>query len=101
MSDREDLRRRLRDKIKNKREGTSKSAAPQLAQRMKADPASAMLSMGIDDPGILRQANSILKNPEGFLKSLAADMNSKDAAEKKPSGSVESGLSDDEEAPPP
>ena len=55
---REELRRRLRAKIKGKREGTS--SAQDLARQVKSDPASAMLAMGIDDPTLLENAKGIM-----------------------------------------
>lgn len=119
MSDREELRRKLREKIKGKREGSAESKGPQLAERLKADPASAMLAMGIDDASILNQAHRIVQNPQQFLGSVAAKMNinkqpkstnnntevSTTKLDVVPSGNsrLETSASDDddEEAPPP
>lgn len=102
MSDRDDLRRKLREKIRHKREGSS-VAGPQLAQRFRSDPTTTMMSMGIDDPSLLNQAKTIVKNPEGFLKNLSADLKAK--PHRVPDDELptcpDSVGSDDEEAPPP
>lgn len=96
---RDELRRRLRDKIKSRR--NNQNEGPQLAQRLKDDPKGAMLGMGLDDPQILAQAESIVKNPGQFLKSVLPQ-------NKKHTKTVEKVVlpnnredSEDEEAPPP
>ena len=63
-SKREDLRRKLREKIKGKRSGPDAS----LSNRMKSDPASTMLAMGLDDPELLKNAKDIVRDPQSFLK---------------------------------
>lgn len=109
---REELRRKLRAKIKGKRDGTDNSSGPQLAQRLRSDPQSAMLSMGVDDPEILKQAESIVKNPERFLKDMTGNARvSKPPPKKKnktpaspavqTAPTTDANDSDDEEAPPP
>lgn len=65
--ERQALRRRLRDKIKAKR---NKEEGPQLAKRMMDDPTTMMLSLGIEDPDILDRAKSIVKNPQGALQDI-------------------------------
>ena len=66
----EELRRRLREKIKNKRNGTLPN---DLASSIRKDPQTAMMSMGIDDPHILFNAQQIVKNPEAFLKTIVSE----------------------------
>jgi len=61
---REELRRRLREKISGKRSTASTS------RQAKVDPQTTLLGMGIDDPGILNLANTLVKNPQTALKDL-------------------------------
>ena len=98
MDDRQELRRRLRAKIKNKREGTDGNTGPQLAQRLRADPKSAMLSMGVDDVDVLNNADSILKDPERFLRQITGSVV---PGKKKRSDARRMSEESDEEAPPP
>ncbi len=69
MSDvsREDLLKKLRDKRRGKRDA---AAGPQLAQRLRDDPVQAMLELGLDDPQLLSNAKSIVKNPQAALTAL-------------------------------
>lgn len=69
MPTRDELRQRLRDKIRGKRaeEDTSLRAA------LRKDPQTALLSMGIDDLDVIRNADAIVTDPHAFLKSVAAD----------------------------
>ena len=104
---REDLRRRLREKIRNKghHRNAQDGAGPQLAQRMKSDPTTTMLQMGLDDPELLSQAKHIVQNPQAFLKSAAASLREIDQTEKgsEPSSSRpddKGSDTDEEEAPP-
>jgi hypothetical protein len=62
---REELKRRLRNKISEKR-----GDVPSIAKNMKKDPQTAMMSMGIDDPELLKLAPSLLKNPQTALQNL-------------------------------
>ena len=89
---REELRKRLREKIKAKKDPTNASANLSLAKKMKDDPQSALLSLGIDNADILNNAQSLMKNPKATLQSL------KKAIETQNVKSVES--DDDEELPP-
>ena len=101
--EREALRRKLRDKIRGKRGSTG----PQLARRMKDDPTTTMLSLGVDDPSLLEHAKMIVRNPEAALRVLTTELascarrthplvpNTRDDEEAPPPAS------DDEEAPPP
>lgn len=61
---REELRKRLRNKIKNKRNSS------EVSQQIKKDPQTALMSLGIDDPNILKNAKHIVQNPTEFLKSI-------------------------------
>ena len=84
---REELRRRLRQKIKGKR-----SDAQHASRQLLDDPTAALLTMGIDDAAVLRMASKMLENPQQSLAKLnnltcAAASKSKDEEE--------------EEAPPP
>ena len=108
--DREALRRRLREKIKGKR---NKEEGPQLARRMMDDPTTMMLSLGIEDADILGRAKSIVNNPKGALQDIlgqdAPDILPKARRRRKPNRKRRSSQveapdkdgSDEEEAPPP
>ena len=104
MNDREELRKKLRDKIKGKREP---SGGPQLAQRLKDDPTTTMLQMGLDDASLLSNAKNIVKNPEAFLKETFSKASRQKSNEKKAKirpvvvEKEKTDSSDDEEAPPP
>ena len=69
--DREALRQRLREKIRGKRSGESDTAA--LSTRLREDPVTAMLSMGLDDPELLGQAKSLVAHPEAFLSKITGE----------------------------
>ena len=73
---REELKKKLREKINGKRNPN------EAAKSIKKDPQTAMLSMGIDDPNILKNAQSIVENPHSALEKISSI------------------LKDDEEAPP-
>tara|TARA_B100001769_G_C22055565_1_gene567454 strand:+ start:57 stop:356 length:300 start_codon:yes stop_codon:yes gene_type:complete len=64
---REELRKRLRAKIKEKRGGSS---LQDFAKNAKNDPKTTLMSMGIDDPSILNQAENMFKNPHQALNNL-------------------------------
>jgi hypothetical protein len=106
--EREALRRRLRDKIKGKR---NKEEGPQLVKRMMDDPTTMMLSLGIEDPDILNRAKSIVKNPKGALQNIlgqnASDILPKARRRRKQNKKARSSRAEapnndasDEEAPP-
>ena len=106
QEDREALRRKLRDKIKGKRNG-GKSEGPELTRRLKDDPATLMLSMGIDDPQLLGNAKSMVKNPQAALRDLSVQLADAQASSRGPSIAhsqkitpPEGEVSEDEEAPP-
>lgn len=103
---REELRRKLRNKIKNKRNPNELTA--QLPQRLKEDPAGLLLSMGIDNADVLKNAQQILKNKDAILQSLHNTMQTQcaDASFSKSSNEstpniVETIEEEEEEAPPP
>ena len=82
---REELRRRLRAKIKGKRDPQAQSDPRALQQELRADPAGSLLRLGVDDVDILKSAESIVREPHKLLSALKAEPS--DAA-------------DDEELPP-
>ena len=100
---RDELRRKLRERINNRRNGCANKPGPQLAQRLKDDPQTAMLQMGIDDPTILDRAKNIVDNPHAFLRDMVeTEKKSKKKAKKtKPPPPPDEGNLSDEEAPPP
>ena len=65
---RDELRRELRQKIKNKRNPSN--TAQTLAKNVKQDPQTALMSMGIDDADVLNNAKMMLKDPKTMLKAL-------------------------------
>ena len=65
MGDRDELKKKLREKIKGKREGNDQSNKQQ--HQLKKDPQTALMSMGIDDLSVLKNAKAIVKNPKQFL----------------------------------
>lgn len=67
MSDRQELRRKLREKINSKRNNCV-SGVNDVAKQMKADPTTTMLAMGLDDLHILNNAKHIMRDPHSFLK---------------------------------
>jgi hypothetical protein len=87
---REELRKRLKDKIREKQNTTSANAS--LAKKIKDDPKSALLSFGVDNADILNNAQSLLKNPEATLRSLKGAMSNHGVKHKD--------TDDDEELPP-
>lgn len=91
QSNKQELRQRLREKIRSKRD--SQKSMPQLAQRLKDDPTSAMMSMGVDDAQLLANAAQIIKHPHRFVK---------DSIDKLKESSLSPVSNDDneEEAPP-
>ena len=58
------LRKRYKEKLKGMRNPSNNNS---IARSMKADPASTLLNMGIEDPNILMNAKSIISNPKQFL----------------------------------
>lgn len=62
---REELKKKLREKINGKRFNNDTT------KNIKRDPQTAMLSMGIDNPEVLKSAHSIVKNPHSALKNLS------------------------------
>lgn len=61
---REELKRRLREKINGKRSDPLSKTA------LKKDPTTTLMNMGIDDPEVLKMAPSIVKNPHALLNNL-------------------------------
>ena len=88
---REDLRRRLRAKMRNGRNHQEKP----LPRQMRDDPLTTLLALGVDDVSILRNSSHIAKNPYAALQALTSTPVGETA---QPMASVDT---DDEEAPPP
>lgn len=98
--DREEKRRLLRQKIANAkagRTGGGPNAGAQLAAQVKADPAGALLSLGIDDAAVLSNASSLLNVDK--LKQTARSLKGGDR-EKRVAEVVDDD-EEEEEAPPP
>ena len=62
---RDELKRRLKDKIRSKR--SNDHTGPQLVQRLQDDPATALMSMGIDDASVLNNAKQIIQMSKSML----------------------------------
>ena len=86
--DREELRKKLREKIKSKRNNSDSMST--LAKNVRNDPQSAFMQMGIDDPQILANAAAITKDPKQFLNKLSNMIDETSTNE----------IEDEEEAPP-
>lgn len=101
-TDREELRRKLRDKINGKRsQSGNNSDGAQLARRMKDDPTTTMLSLGVDDPTLLGLAKTISKNPEAALRDLTTLLPAtKEIAQPVLDQVHDTHCTDEEEAPP-
>ena len=89
---REELRRKLRNRIKEKR---NLSSSDDRVKQMKEDPKSTLLSLGVDDPELLKNADSLLKNPIAALQTLTQKVKEMQTQAKSEHES------DDEELPPP
>lgn len=60
----DEKRKFLKAKLRNK---NNKTPQDTLRSQLKADPAGALLSMGIDDPNLLANAKTLVKNPHSAL----------------------------------
>lgn len=87
MTPRETLRQKLRDK-RNARTGGA-TTQQQVAKTAKADPTTALLALGIDDPAMLQLGKAIAADPQQALRALSA-------TKKEPTTDSE----DDEAIPP-
>jgi hypothetical protein len=90
-ADRAEKLRRLRAAIREKRAGDGGG----LASRMRRDPVTTMLAIGVDDATVLRDAPRIVNNPRAY-----AGLVSERVRETLEGGNGDVGDSDDEEAPP-
>ena len=91
---REDLRQKLREKIRTKRDSTSS-----IPEQFRKDPQTTLLQMGVDDADALRLAQSASKRPELFMRQLKQAMHRSDEAPPPPP--FVPPAVDDDEAPPP
>ena len=64
---REERRKFLKDKRRNNKDGNACNA---MRQKVKDDPAGALLSMGVDDVALLANAKALLKNPHSALTNM-------------------------------
>lgn len=107
-SDKEELRRRLRNKIKtknatrtNQQDGPVNASTTSESQKL-ATAQNALMAVAGDDPGLLRVAQSLMKNPKGAIDQLKAFQSSvpTPAASQEQQHKTEQDDSDeDEEAP--
>ena len=108
---REELRRRLRAKCGRARSsGGANHPKEELAQRLRQDPTGALLSMGVDDPDVLRALPALVGNKDllkATAKSYRASAHSASAkASPAASGALPAqedtaGCDDDDEEMPP
>lgn len=90
----EERRKYLRNKIRNKKKPENHGA---MKNQLKNDPTGALLSMGIDDPTILANAKSLVKNPEAALANVKSMLTiPSDSSDHKQAGDED----DDEDLPP-
>ena len=81
--DREELRKKLRSKIQEKRNPRKEET-----NNVKKDPKGTLLSMGIDDPSILNMAEDILKgktNIESLKRTLCNEVSNTNDEDVPPS----------------
>ena len=100
--DREELRRRLRSKIRGRR--SNDHTGPQLAQRLQDDPATALMSMGIDDASVLNNAKQIIQMSKSMLNNSTKKVAKEETTQKDNKIEKKNTEDDDdseEEAPPP
>lgn len=95
MTPRDALKQALRDKKERRTGGAAKSDPKMLARTMKADPTTALLSMGVDDPAMLHLGKTIAADPRRALRAL------KSVEEAASAAGDEAGDELDDEAPPP
>lgn len=83
---------------------SSSTSAREMAHRLREDPVGAMLSLGVDNPMLLRHAKAIVGAPMKRDARAALDTIAKCAAKDRPKSREAEGdvvEDDDEEAPPP
>lgn len=94
--ERKKLRAKLRSRARQAREGGRGNS--EMAQRFRNDPAGAFLAMGVDDATLLKNASSIVANPNKILQHM------KDALPVSTSPTAPTPAADadddDDEAPP-
>lgn len=85
LTERDELRKKLKEKIRDKRNGKN-SSNENIHDKLKKDPQSALMSMGIDDVDMLNDAKSIMKNPHSFLQKTIQKQKDADKTEKDDEG---------------
>jgi hypothetical protein len=99
---RAELKQRLRQKIRSKR-NPNENSGPQLTKRLGDDPASTLLSMGIDDASIISNAKSIVQQSKSILQNSSSTGKStkmRDVTKVKSNPEIEQDEEDIVEAPP-
>ena len=102
---RAELKQRLRQKIRSKR-NPNENSGPQLTKRLGDDPASTLLSMGIDDASIISNAKSIVQQSKSMLQNSSSTGKStkmkktRDVTKVKSKPEIEQDEEDIVEAPP-
>lgn len=100
---REELLRRLRRRRADARNGGGASEAQRLAKAVVDDPAGGLLSLGIDDPELLKSANDIVRAATASAKRRGRHAQKGAAALQQVAAQQEEGRAEsegDEEAPP-
>ena len=87
MTPRDALRQKLREQRERRTTGADRQ---QVARTVRADPTTALLSMGVDDPKVLQLGKAIAADPKAALRTLSAGKRSAQPADDP-----------DDEAPPP
>ena len=102
MADREERRRLLREKIASARAVRGGACGPggavAMAQRLRTDPTSAFLSMGIDDAALLRAAPQIVGSANVVAQSSACRSDRKKKKKKHKEPKQPSGAATEERA---
>ena len=99
--DRETLRQKLRSKIQGKRQSGGGTQSEQIARRMKEDPTTALLSLGIEDAFMLDHAKKIVQNPQAVLRDMSLELSRSKEGTKASPVVLEETSDDEEEGPPP
>lgn len=96
-ANREELRRKLRQKIHGKR-----NTNQDLARNVRQDPQTALMNMGIDNIDLIKTAKDLTRNPHKILNKLKESLEEEASKQTKDEANNEANKeeSEDEEAPP-
>ena len=93
----DEKRKFLKAKLRNKNNKTPQNT---LRSQLKADPAGALLSMGIDDPNLLANAKTLVKNPHSALTNAKSILSNAPTTESGSFPTKEQEEEEEEDLPP-